>query len=279
MIVCDTLDSLREALDSLTGTVGFVPTMGALHDGHKALIRDAVKYNDHCVVSIYVNPAQFAPHEDLATYPRPLTEDIALLEKEDVSLLCLPSTFWMYPSGISKATQVYIPALSKKYCGRTRKHFFRGITTVVARLLNLVRPTRAYFGEKDFQQLFLIKKMVADLFMPVEIIAVPVVRDYDGLAKSSRNTYLSVSERKEASELFNSLDLIRTAFLSGEERVVELLNLGKSRLDKTSVILEYIVIVNPETLQERRSKVHVGDRLLTAAVLGKTRLIDTIELR
>src|SRR5437773_3227213 len=188
-------------------SVGFVPTMGALHEGHRALIRRARRENDRVVVSIFVNPVQFGPKEDFKRYPRTLSQDLALLKKEKVDIVFVPPAAQMFPPGFS--TVVEVPVLAVSLCGPFRPGHFRGVATVVAKLLEIMRPTRAYFGEKDYQQCRVIDRMVQDLQMPVRIVACPTVREPDGLACSSRNRNLSARERDEAVKLYQTLYLGR----------------------------------------------------------------------
>ncbi len=255
--------------------IGFIPTMGALHEGHLSLVRTAKAQCDVTVVSIFVNPTQFGPKEDLEHYPRTLEQDQNLLKAEGVDCLFFPSEKEIYPFGKHDATRVEVPQLSKQACGKSRPHHFRGVTMVVNRLLNVVQPDKAYFGEKDFQQYVIIQRMVSDLLMPVTIVACPIVREVDGLALSSRNRYLSSSERHTAASIFKGLSEAKKIFSEGESRVRVLCQ----RVVKTVPLLkiDYVVCVDPLSFQ-KKTKVSVGDRLLFAGYLGKTRLIDNVAL-
>jgi len=209
--VVETVAGMDSARAALSGAVGLVPTMGALHDGHLSLVRKARADSDHVVVSVFVNPTQFGPQEDLQTYPRDMHRDLRLLEAEGVDIVFAPSTGEMYPPGFDEWVEVRGP-LTATLEGAFRPQFFRGVTTVVARLLRIVQPHRAYFGEKDAQQLRVISKMVKDLAFDLEIVPCPTVREPDGLAMSSRNAYLDPEQRKAATVLFRSLSLAKQKF-------------------------------------------------------------------
>ena len=216
MKICSTIDGMREArrLDRSTGKrLGLVPTMGALHEGHLSLVRAARAQCDQVVVSLFVNPLQFGPSEDLAKYPRDFDRDRELLEKEGVDLLFAPSVEEMYPAGA--VTYVTVEGLSDRLCGRSRPGHFRGVTTVVAKLLHIVEPDLACFGQKDAAQVAIIRRMVRDLNIPVQIVACPIVREPDGLAMSSRNAYLDPQQRKSATVLYRSLLEVQKAVRSG----------------------------------------------------------------
>src|SRR4051812_18376702 len=206
-------------------TIGFVPTMGALHEGHLSLLRAAKTQCDIVAASIFVNPTQFGPTEDLAKYPRPFERDRQLLEGEGVELLFAPSVEEMYPKGA--VTFVDVEGLSERLDGKSRPGHFRGVATVVSKLFNIVLPDRAYFGQKDAAQVAVIRKMVRDLVFPVEIIVCPIVREPVGLAMSSRNAYLNVQERKQALVLRRALDAVEDSFCSGESDVAELLQVAR----------------------------------------------------
>ena len=252
--------------------VGFVPTMGYLHEGHLSLIRRARRENDVVVVSVFVNPTQFGPNEDFERYPRNLERDAELCRREGVDFLFNPSESEMYPEGFS--TFVEVEGLTEGLCGRSRPGHFRGVATIVTKLLNIVRPTRAYFGEKDFQQLQVIKRLVKDLNIPVEIVGCPIVREEDGLAMSSRNVYLSKEERESALSLYRGLRLAKELFESGErnpevikEKVKEFI------LSHPETKIDYVEIISPDKL-EPVGRVEEGDVMALAVFVGDTRLID-----
>ncbi len=207
MQIAMTINEMRALRHQLSGTVGFVPTMGYLHKGHLALIRQARAENPAVIASIYVNPAQFGPGEDLASYPRDLDHDLELLRKGKTDIVFVPSDAEMYPPGF--CSWIDVGRIAERLEGASRPGHFRGVATVVAKMFNIVRPSRAYFGQKDAQQVLVIKRMVADLNMDIEIVAVPTVRESDGLAMSSRNVRLSPQERRAATVLFWALTLAR----------------------------------------------------------------------
>ena len=259
-------------------TVGFVPTMGYLHEGHTSLINIARKYTDVVVVSIFVNPIQFGPSEDYDRYPRDIERDKEILEKMGVDVMFYPSVDDMYPKGFT--TYVEVKGLSDKLCGRYRPGHFRGVTTVVAKLFNIVMPDVAVFGEKDAQQAIIIKRMVRDLNFPVKIIVGPTVREPDGLAMSSRNEYLTEEERKVAPAIYQSLLLAKSLVEQGERDTSKIIAAMREFLSKYDRIkVEYIEIVDKEELNpiERLEK---GEALIAiAAYLGKARLIDNISVK
>ncbi|MFW6035046.1 MAG: pantoate--beta-alanine ligase [Halothermotrichaceae bacterium] len=254
-------------------SIGFVPTMGFLHEGHLSLVREAVKANDTIIVSIFVNPAQFGPDEDYDTYPRDLESDAAKLEKLDVDYIFSPEVGEMYPEGYN--TFVEVKGLTENLCGSSRPHFFRGVTTVVNKLFNIIKPDRAYFGQKDFQQLMVIKRMVKDLNIPVEIIGLPIIREEDGLALSSRNKYLSSKEREQALVLNQSLNIaedmiINNGIISTSEIKKAVINRIES---KELTEIDYVAAVNPQTLKDIK-KIENEVLLALAVFVGDTRLID-----
>ena len=256
--------------------LGFVPTMGALHDGHLSLVRAAKAQCDVVAASIFVNPTQFGPNEDFSKYPRTFERDCELLKKEGVELLFAPSAEEMYPKGA--VTWVTVEGLSDKLCGRSRPGHFRGVTTVVAKLFHIVEPDMAFFGQKDAAQVAIIRRMVHDLNLPVEIVACPIVREADGLAMSSRNAYLDPQQRKQALVLFRALQRVREAFESGECDAVRLIEQGKEvLLQEPSVRLDYFEIVDPDNL-DLVEKVSTQALVAIAAFVGTTRLIDNILL-
>ncbi|MDY4079568.1 MAG: pantoate--beta-alanine ligase [Clostridium sp.] len=253
-------------------TVGLVPTMGYLHEGHKSLIDKAVKENDRVVVSVFVNPIQFGPTEDLASYPRDLERDAKLCEEAGANLIFHPEKEEMYFDDFSSFVEVQ--GVSKGLCGKSRPIHFRGVCTVVTKLFNIVKPDRAYFGQKDAQQLAVVKRMVRDLNMDIEIIGCPIIREEDGLAKSSRNTYLSPEERKAAVILSKSLKLGKEAIEAGErdsKKIIEIItnNINTEKLAK----IDYVEIVDPLSI-ENIDKIEGSALVAIAVYIGKTRLID-----
>lgn len=254
--------------------VGLVPTMGALHEGHLSLMREARKRADAVVVSLFVNPTQFAPHEDFEKYPRDFERDQALCENENVEYLFAPTRDEMYPKDFS--TYVVEEKLSSHFEGASRPRFFRGVCTVVAKLFNIVQPHVAIFGQKDAQQAAIIQRMVRDLNFPVEIVVSPIAREKDGLALSSRNVYLSPSERKQAASLHAALQWALESFHEGLAEASELRKgMLKIMLYGPQVKVDYIEFVNPETF-ERVPHLQKGTLILVAASIGKTRLIDNM---
>jgi pantoate--beta-alanine ligase len=270
-----TIAGMKAAVAEMRGkrrTIGFVPTMGDLHEGHLSLVRECRKRADVTVVSIFVNPLQFGPHEDFRRYPRNPERDASLLEKESVDILFLPENAEMYPEGYRASVEV--AGLQDKLCGRSRPGHFKGVATVVLKLFNIVRPDYAFFGQKDAQQVVILRKMVEDLNADVEIRAMPIIRDPDGLAMSSRNTYLSAEERRAALVLSKSLEEARRTFEKGERAAGPI----RERLSRTIAAeplarIDYVDIVDLSTLKpvERID----GEALVALAVyVGKTRLID-----
>ncbi|OGW13838.1 MAG: pantoate--beta-alanine ligase [Nitrospirae bacterium GWA2_42_11] len=256
--------------------IGFVPTMGALHKGHLSLMEHAKNESDHVVVSIFVNPAQFGPKEDYKEYPRDMEGDTEKIAYVGVDTLFTPSVSAIYPEGYR--TYIEVKDLSYVMCGRARPGHLRGVATVVLKLFNIVKPHKAFFGQKDFQQTVIIKKMVEDLNSDVDVVVLPTVREEDGLAMSSRNQYLGPEERKSATVLYRSLEDARLLFNKGE-RSAELLRYTIIKIFKSepSVLLEYVAIVNPKTLEEVK-EAEEGTVIALAARIGKTRLIDNIVL-
>ena len=253
-------------------SIGFVPTMGYLHEGHLALVRRIKELSDRVVVSIFVNPIQFAPGEDYQRYPRDLERDKALLEKEGVDVLFSPKVEEMYPPGFQ--TYVEVKELSSGLCGKYRPGHFVGVATVVLKLFNIVQPDIAVFGEKDYQQLKVIQRMVQDLNLDVKIIPHPTVREEDGLAMSSRNTYLSPEERKSAIALYKALNLAEELINQGERRVATLKEKLKEFIESFPYTkVQYIEFVHPETLKEVE-RVDEPTLLALAVFVGGARLID-----
>ena len=279
MKICQTIDDMRAVSRSARHAgkrLGFVPTMGALHQGHLSLVRAAKAKCDVVAVSIFVNPLQFGPTEDLANYPRTFERDRELLEKEAVDILFAPTPEEMYPAGA--VTYVMVEGLSEKLCGRSRPGHFRGVTTVVAKLFHIVEPDMAFFGQKDAAQTTIIRRMVRDLNLPVEIVVCPIVREPDGLAMSSRNAYLSPQERKSALVLHRALTEVKSRFDQGERDAAVLIEAGKQVLaQEPAVRLDYYEIVDPITL-DPMPEVTSSALVAIAAFLGNTRLIDNILL-
>jgi pantoate--beta-alanine ligase len=279
MRICNTIEDMRAACRAARRggkRLGFVPTMGALHEGHLALVRAARSSCDVVAVSIFVNPTQFGPSEDLAKYPRSFEQDRDLLASEGVGLLFAPSVEEMYPAG--GVTWITVEELSDKLDGRSRPGHFRGVTTVVAKLFHVVEPDVAFFGQKDAAQLAIIRRMVRDLNFPVKIVACPITREADGLAMSSRNAYLDPQQRKQALVLQRTLLLVKKAWEAGEHDAAKLVAAGREEFaEEKSVRLDYLEIIDPDSLDPVE---HVGDGALVAvaAVVGSTRLIDNILL-
>lgn len=253
-------------------SVGFVPTMGYLHEGHQSLIQRAVEENDRVVVSIFVNPMQFGPTEDLDSYPRDLEKDSALCESTGANLIFHPEPEEMYTDGF--CSFVDMTGLTEELCGLSRPVHFRGVCTVVSKLFHIVSPDRAYFGQKDAQQLAIIKRMVIDLNMDIEIIGCPIIREEDGLAKSSRNTYLSTEERKAALILSSSIKLGEEMVKKGETNAATVLDAIKKQIETEPMAkIDYVKIVDALTMQQ----IETIDRPILCAMavyIGKTRLID-----
>ncbi|MGB9620899.1 MAG: pantoate--beta-alanine ligase [Brevinematia bacterium] len=253
--------------------IGFVPTMGALHEGHLSLVRQCKKDNDITVVSIFVNPTQFGPNEDYSRYPRTFERDKELLEKEGVDYIFHPAVSEMYPQDYE--TYIILEKLPNHLCGLSRPGHFRGVATVVAKLFNIVQPDVAYFGQKDYQQAQIIKKMVRDLNFPIEIVVMPIVREEDGLAMSSRNTYLSQEERKNAIVLYRSLQKAKEMILSGEKSIVKIKEEMKKIIESVPSKIDYIEIVDPLTLESLERIPNQGNVVVAVAVfIGNARLID-----
>ncbi|HXF51082.1 MAG TPA: pantoate--beta-alanine ligase [Dehalococcoidia bacterium] len=272
MQVATTIEEYRRLRAAMTGTVGAVPTMGYLHDGHLALVRRARAENDHVVVSIFVNPTQFGPNEDYARYPRDPERDLAMLRAEGVDVVFMPSVEEMYPEGF--ATYVNVERLTERLEGAHRPGHFRGVTTVVTKLFNVLQAHRAYFGQKDAQQLIVIRRMTRDLAFPVEIVDVPTVREPDGLAMSSRNVYLSPDERRAATVLFRALERARELWGAGVRDGSRLRAAMREVVESEPLArADYVSVADPETLEELNTI--EGRALASLAVrLGSTRLID-----
>lgn len=273
--IVNTVEQVREEVRSWRKeglSVGLVPTMGFLHEGHKSLIDKAVEENDKVVVSVFVNPTQFGPNEDFESYPRDMEKDAALCEGAGAALIFHPEPSDMYLDGYS--TFVDMDTLTKGLCGKTRPTHFRGVCTVVSKLFNIVCPDKAYFGQKDAQQLAVIKHMVRDLNFGLEIVGCPIIREDDGLAKSSRNTYLNSDERKAATVLNKALTAGKEAVLAGEKDASKVKGIITDIIEKEPLAkIDYVEIVDWNNLEE--TDCTEGDILTAIAVyIGKTRLID-----
>ncbi len=277
MIIATTLEELWQALRLLEGPVGLVPTMGYLHEGHLSLAHHARQECESVVVSIFVNPTQFGPTEDLEKYPRNLEGDLKLLEAAGVDLVWLPTPEIMYPPNYQ--TWVEVEKITAPLEGAMRPGHFRGVTTVVAKLFNAVRPQKAYFGQKDAQQAAVIRQITRDLSYPIEIIICPTVREPDGLAMSSRNSYLNPAERRAATVLFRALTAAQNAHAAGERNAEALRRLMTTTIsDEPLARLQYVSCADYDTLAELETI--TGKALLSLAVfIGKTRLIDNFVLR
>ncbi len=275
MQICKTIADLRAWRTPVVGPVGFVPTMGYLHEGHLSLLRRAREENAAVAVSIFVNPTQFGPHEDFQTYPRDLARDLQLIEPVGVDAVFVPSVEEMYPAGAS--TVVTVEALSSSLEGAARPGHFRGVATIVLKLFHLVQPQRAYFGEKDFQQLRVIQQMVRDLRMAVEVIGCRTVRERDGLAMSSRNTYLSPAERQAARLLSHALSHAQAWVYEGEQNAQQLVTYIREILEGEPLArIDYIAVVHPQTLDVLETIGPEGAVVCLAVWIGNTRLIDNM---
>lgn len=274
--VIEKVAAFREVRGQLSGSVGLVPTMGYLHEGHLTLVRRARSENDVVAVSIFVNPTQFGPQEDFQSYPRDMQRDLALLANERVDLVFAPTAEGMYPPGFS--THVTVDNLADTLEGAHRPGHFRGVATVVTKLLNIVRPTRAYFGQKDAQQAVIIKRLTADLNIDSEIVVSPIVRERDGLAMSSRNVYLSPEERMAATVLYRALNAAKRRWEEGERMAISLRQTMRDVVEAEPLAnLDYVSVADPLNLEE----LEIVDRtaLLSIAVrFSRARLIDNMIL-
>ncbi len=274
MRALETIAALREYRKSLKESVGFVPTMGALHKGHQSLIERSLKENSHTIVSVFVNPTQFGPNEDFNAYPRPLEKDLALCEGLGVSTVFLPKTSEMYPYEIEQRLKLYAPTfLSRSLEGAVREGHFDGVVQVVLKLFHLVHPTRAYFGKKDAQQLLIIQHLVKDLLLDIEITPCEIVRDDDNLALSSRNVYLNATQRKQALAIPKALENIKQAIDKGEKACEKLKKLGLGILEILEV--DYLEFCNHK-LEPLKTIDPTNTLVLVAARVGKTRLLDNL---
>lgn len=281
MIVVEEIERLRGELAGRRGhgRIAFVPTMGNLHPGHLALVQEARRHAETVVVSIFVNPMQFGANEDLDQYPRTLEADRAALQAEGVDLLFYPSVATMYPKPLEYQTRVEVPGVSNLYCGASRPGHFAGVATVVCKLFNMVLPDVAVFGKKDFQQLLVIRRMVEDLVMPIEIVGLDTVRESDGLAMSSRNQYLEAAERRAAPVLRQQLLALAERWRQGRRDTRRLKQDFSAALNEAGFVTDYIEIVDAASLSpvgDADDSGHVA--ILAAAQLGAARLIDNIEV-
>ena len=280
MEVVSTVDAARAAIRAARRQgqlIGVVPTMGALHEGHLSLIRRARAECGYVVVTLFVNPTQFGPAEDLSRYPRPFEADCELSAGAGADLMFAPPVEEVYPAGF--ATYVNVEGLTQGLCGGSRPTHFRGVITVVSKLFNMLQPDRAYFGEKDYQQLQVIRRMTRDLDFPIEIVPCPIVREPDGLAMSSRNRYLSPEERRSALSLSRALAAARESFTTGERKAAALVAAAREVFEAVpQVRIDYVELVDAESL-EPLDRLERPAVLAVAAFLGKTRLIDNTVLR
>ena len=278
MRIVRTVSELRVALKALREngkSIGFVPTMGFLHEGHAALIRQSTARCDATVVSVFLNPTQFGPSEDLALYPRDLERDQNLCLRLGVKILFLPEPQEVYPTGF--ATSISVGSMGELLCGLFRPGHFRGVATVVAKLFSMVQPDLAFFGQKDLQQTAIIQRMVKDLNLPVDILVVPTVREPDGLALSSRNTYLAPEQRQRALGISRGLFAAERAFKAGEHDVEALVALVRAELGQADQ-LQYCEVVDPLTLDSLSGAINHPAAIIVAVVIGSTRLIDNLLL-
>lgn len=273
--IIETLSEMQKLSDNWRGKVGFVPTMGYLHSGHLSLVEAAQKSCSLVVVSIYVNPSQFSPNEDLDTYPRNLQRDISLLQDLQVDYLFLPSNKEIYPPNYK--TWVKVEDLTSRLCGKSRPQHFRGVTTIVAKLVNLVNPELIFMGEKDFQQMTVLKRMLQDLNFRAEIVGCPIVREEDGLAMSSRNVNILPEARKQALSLKQALDFAQKLFSKGERDSAIIIDELDNIITESGAKVDYIEIVDPISLLPVK-QVEAEDRIILAAFVGKTRLIDNASI-
>lgn len=282
MKICSTIPEARAACRDVRASrkrLGLVPTMGALHEGHLSLVRAAKAQCDAVAVSIFVNPTQFGPTEDLSKYPRQFERDCRLLEKESVEILFSPSVEEIYSNSNGQVTRVVVEGLSEKLDGRSRPGHFRGVTTIIAKLFHIVEPEAAFFGQKDAAQLAVIRRMVHELNFPVEIVACPIVREADGLAMSSRNAYLNREERGRALVLQRSLQRAQQELQAGERIAAKLISAANEVFAREPLVaLDYFEIVDPDTL-DPVEQVSQKTLFAVAAYVGSTRLIDNLVLQ
>ncbi|MDN5354714.1 MAG: pantoate--beta-alanine ligase [Candidatus Cloacimonadota bacterium] len=273
--VLNTVAEMKEITRKYKGQVGFVPTMGYLHQGHLSLVEAAKKNCDTTVVSIFVNPTQFAPNEDLETYPRNFERDLKFLEELQVDYVFYPTATEIYPKGYK--TWVQVEEITQILCGASRPTHFKGVTTIICKLINIVKPDKMFMGEKDFQQLIVLQQMTRDLNFDVEVVGCPIVREADGLAMSSRNEYLSDQDRKRAVCLFQSLQRAQELAQNGQRDVEAIKTAMRRIIENNNGEIDYIEIVDSQTLQ-KKEKIDKNCRALVAVKYGKTRLIDNLKI-
>jgi len=272
MKVVRTINEVRNARKLLPGLLGLVPTMGFLHDGHLSLVKRARQECESVVASIYVNPTQFGPNEDFAAYPRDIERDLTLLNATGVDLVWVPGEEDMYPDGYQ--TYVNVEEVTKVFEGAMRPTHFRGVTTIVAKLFNVIQPEKAYFGQKDAQQVEVIRQMISDLNFNLEMVVCPIVRESDGLALSSRNTYLEIEQRKAAVVLSRALRIARKLFQSGERSAQKIRRVMEDEFSKVELArVQYISVADPKLLTEL-DEISTAALVSMAVYFGKTRLID-----
>ena len=273
MNTIDTIQDFREWRKGISGSLGFVPTMGSLHNGHLSLISEANKICTHTVVSIFLNPAQFAPDEDLETYPQNLEYDLAALSSFQVDAVFIPTESEIYP--INFSTHIQETKLSTVLEGKSRPLFFQGVATVIIKLFNIIQPTHTFFGEKDAQQLLVVKKLVNDMAYPIEIISCPIIRGDNGLAMSSRNSYLSKSEEKIASIIFRALQDGKNLIISGERDAQVIRDkITQTIIQENILRIDYVSVAEADTLIEISGNIPNNILVSTAVLLGEIRLID-----
>jgi pantoate--beta-alanine ligase len=273
--VLNTVAEMKEITRKYKGQVGFVPTMGYLHQGHLSLVEAAKKNCDTTVVSIFVNPTQFAPNEDLETYPRNFERDLKFLEELQVDYVFYPTATEIYPKGYK--TWVQVEEITQILCGASRPTHFKGVTTIICKLINIVKPDKMFMGEKDFQQLIVLQQLTRDLNFEVEVVGCPIVREADGLAMSSRNEYLSDQDRKRAVCLFQSLQRAQELAQNGQRDVEAIKTAMRRIIENNNGEIDYIEIVDSQTLQ-KKEKIDKNCRALVAVKYGKTRLIDNLKI-
>jgi len=276
MRIVDTIASLRSLRAEYADAVALIPTMGALHEGHLSLIRLAKSQAKHIIVSIFVNPTQFGPNEDFESYPRTRANDLALLENIGVDIVFFPQIHDIYPEGLDYASRLYVPILGHLYCGKSRPSFFEGVCSIVLRLFLITNPTHTVFGEKDFQQVALITRLIKDLYLDIRVIRAPIVREVDGLALSSRNQYLNSDERRIATQIYAVLSELKESLRTPESTII-CIQKAKTVLESAGIRLDYLVLINGQTLEETDTAMPES-RILFAGYVGKTRLIDNMAL-
>ena len=276
LTVIRTITEMNEfALSNKDKSIGFVPTMGGLHSGHLSLVEKSIRENEVTIVSIFVNPTQFGANEDFDKYPRDMKKDIYLLSDYKVDAVFYPDYEKIYPKNFK--TYVEVHDFGKKFCGKSRPDHFRGVATIVCKLLNIIKPNLMYLGEKDFQQVFILERMLIDLNIPTKIKRCSIIRENDGLAMSSRNIYLDITERKKALCLYQSLKLAKKLFKEGETEVEYTRDKMAELIDENDGVIDYIAFVNNVSFHEV-NKLSPETRIILAVKIGNTRLIDNILL-